>query len=262
MRPLSDIDWRNMSREEIDIILAERVNAYEAHIEERGGKRPKREGHVVERIASMENLRAADIEAQKGKTKITVRTEDGKEYRVPNRHIRRHNRNAEEELRAIQMMLLTCEFPDPGFRREDIKTDAGKTRELIKQNYSPWRILQHSIMRVASPYIHKSLTMDCFACIKGKGLHWGMKRVKRKLRLHPELKWMWKTDFKKYYQSIPHQLVEECFRRLFKDEFLIRIIGKVMLAYDSGEELLKCLEDERLRNERNPYRGGVEPDGR
>lgn len=198
MLSFEEIQWESMSYDEIDSILIERYRVYEKAIALRGGKRPKREGFIMERIANIDNLRLADKKAQEGKSKRVIIV-NGKEVRIPNKYIQKHNENAEEELRALQKMILTLSFPPPNYRKEDLKTDAGKVRQLIKQNYYPWRILQHAIMLVVSPRIFASLITDTFACIKGKGLHYGVKRVKRTMRRHPELKWFWKTDFKKYY---------------------------------------------------------------
>lgn len=258
---LDTFDWQSLSDGEIDAILEERIIAYESAIALRGGKRPKREGFVVERIASMENLRKADKEAQKRKSKREI-TVNGKKTRVPNKWIRKHNKNAENELRQLQRMILTLKFPPLNYRKENIKTDAGKIRELIKQNYYPWRILQHAIMLVVGPRIFKSLITDTCACIKGKGLHFGVQRVRMTLRRHPEYKWFWKTDFKKYYQSLPHQLVREAFGKLFKDKMFLTLLDMVILAYDSGEELIQTLNDEVIRNQRHPYWGGLKPDRR
>ncbi|MBD5357448.1 MAG: reverse transcriptase [Bacteroides sp.] len=213
----------------------------------------------MERIANIDNLRLADRKAQEGKTKRIIIV-NGKEVRIPNKYIQKHNENAEKELRDLQKMILTLTFPPPNYRSEFLKTDAGKVRELIKQNYYPWRILQHAIMLVVSPRIFGSLITDTFACVKGKGLHFGVRRIKRTMRRHPELKWFWKTDFKKYYQSLPHELVRSSLKRLFKDKTFIRLIDIVVLAYDSGIEVIKELENEIIRNQRNPYWGRVKPD--
>lgn len=88
-----EIDWQSLPAEEIDRVLQLRVDDYERRIAERGGKRPKREGYVIERLALMSNLRLADSEAQAGKLK-------------ENRGIRRHNMRAERDLRLLQMMIL------------------------------------------------------------------------------------------------------------------------------------------------------------
>ena len=71
---------------------------------------PKRKGHIFEQIADMDNLRAADKEAQAGKVK-------------KNRHIRRHNLRAEEDLLELQRMILELDFPDPDYEDMDIHND-------------------------------------------------------------------------------------------------------------------------------------------
>jgi hypothetical protein len=54
----------------------------------------KRKGHIIERIADMDNLREADREAQDGKVK-------------KNRFIRRHNMHPEEDLIALREMIFS-----------------------------------------------------------------------------------------------------------------------------------------------------------
>lgn len=131
----SDIDWKSLSHNEIDRIIAERIEADNKRIEANGGKKSKRAGYILERIAEINNLREADKEAQDGKVK-------------KNRFIRRHNLHPEEDLRALQLMILTLDFPAPDYSVMRVKSDAGKVRDIVKQKYFPWRILHHAIMRV------------------------------------------------------------------------------------------------------------------
>lgn len=60
----SDIDWKSLSHNEIDRIIAERIEADNKRIEANGGKKSKRAGYILERIAEINNLREADKEAQ------------------------------------------------------------------------------------------------------------------------------------------------------------------------------------------------------
>ena len=233
----NDIDWRNLSHDEIDRIIAERIEADDRRIEASGGKKPKRVGYILERIAEINNLREADREAQDGKVK-------------KNRFIRRHNLHPEEDLRALQLMILTLDFPAPDYSVMKVRSDAGKVRDIVKQKYFPWRILHHAIMRVIGEDIYKSLIYDTSACIKGKGLHFGVRRMKSFLRRYPEYKWFVKTDFKKFYQSILHELIVAALRRKFKDERFIKLIEIAVLSYDSGTELIDVLENEVERKKR------------
>lgn len=230
-------EWSRLTDEEIDSILKARIAAYEAPIEARGGKRPKREGYVLERIATIGNLRDADAKAQDGKVK-------------KNRYIRRHNNHAEDDLRRLQRMILTLGFPPPRWKSDIIKTDTGKVREIVKRNYYPWRILEHAIMNIVMPIILKHLITDTVACIKGKGLHFGVKRLKKMMRLNPDLRWFWKCDYKKYYQSIPHEGIEGTLRERIKDENFFLMLRLVLFTYSSGADIETMLEDEERDKER------------
>lgn len=208
----------------------------------------KRKGFILEKIADMDNLIAADQEAQDGKVK-------------KNRFIRRHNARQMDDLQDLQKMILSLSFPDPGYEPMTVTGDCGKTRRIDRQNYYPWRILHHAIMRVIGKDIYLSLISDSFACVPGKGLHYGVKRMKMFLRRYPEYRYFWKTDYKKYYSSIPHDTIMAAFRRKYKDKKFLQLIEVAILNYDSGEELLKILEDEEM-HKRHSHRSLHKPTDR
>lgn len=226
------VDWGSLSDSAIDDVIRHRMDAYRAR------PQPKRQGYVIERIADMENLRAADDEAQVGKMKN-------------NRPIQQHNRHKEKELRQLQRMILTLSFPEIHFRVEILKTDAGKERELAKKSYYPWKILDHAIMRVIWPVMYKGLIHDTCACIKGRGIHFAVKRMKTFIRRYPDMRYFWKTDYKKFYQSIQHDVVMEEFRKKFKDEHFLKLVEMVVCNYDSGPDVEKALSDEREKRIHN-----------
>lgn len=196
----------------------------------------KRKGYILEQIADLENLRQADREAQLGKN---------------NRTIRWHNKKAEKNLLKLQHMILNLDFPDPNYQTMIIESDGGKVRNIVKQNYFPWRILHHAIMRVLEPDFTKGYIHDTSACIKGRGTHYGVKRMKMFLRRYPEYKWFVKTDFKKFYESIPHELILNSLRRKYKDEKFIKLIEVAILSYESSEEIKDSLRDEKKKRNAN-----------
>lgn len=209
---------------------------------------PKRYGHIIERIADMENLRAADEEARKGKK--------------ANRQIRRHDDHRDENLTELRRMILELDFPDSGITVTRMKADSGKVREIAKQPYFPYRILHHAIMRVIAPVIYHNLINDTFSCVPGKGLHFGVRRMKMMLRRHPEYRWFWKTDYKKFYQSIPHDMITAALERKFKDRRFIALMRLLLGQYDCGDGIREELEDEQRRKARNDHRRVHEPAAR
>lgn len=223
---VSDIPWRELSEEEIDLVLMRRIDSFRAR------PSPKREGYVIERMAEMNNLRAADLEAQSGNKQ------------KKNKHIRQHNTMVEQDLRKLQMMILTLDLPENKYRIRKQKSDAGKVRDIVIQDYFPWRILPHAMMLVVGDKLLKSLIYDSCACIKGKGLHFGVRRMKQYLRRFG-FDYFWQCDYKKYYQSIPHVLIMNEFRRMYKDEQFLKLLELTLSSYDSNID--SVLNDERRK---------------
>ena len=212
---------------------------------------PKRKGYIIEQIADIDNLRAADKMAQAG----------GKAKR--NRFIRRHNARAEEDLKELQRMILEEDWPEVTYSKLIVHNDNGKDRDIARQNFFPWKILQHAIIRVIGLDIYRNIIADLFACVPGKGLHYGVKRLKKMLRKNPEYKFFWKADYKKYYQSIPHDVLKTNLERKFKDRRFIRLMEITILSYTPEQDVLDSLEYERNRTEKRfANRGKYQPASR
>jgi hypothetical protein len=233
MQRLDTYDYSDMSGEQIDNLLASRILSYEKNIIANGNRRPKREGYIMERICTMENLREAFHEAKKKKSK--------------NKLIKKYGSNLNNNLRALQLMLLTGNLPEVDYIEDDRKSDAGKVRRIVIKPFAPWHIIDHAVVQVIAPIICKSLIYMTFSCIKGKGLHFGAQRFKKTLRLQPQYTWRWQSDCKKFYQSIPHELILNQLRSKFKDEQFIELIEKTALFYHTDKQTLDEIEHERER---------------
>ena len=114
----------------------------------------KRIGNLFNRIISYENLVRAEKKARLGKTK---------RYGV-----KKFDRNPYENLVRLQKALA-----DRG----------NKEREIYRLPYYPDRIVHHAIMNVIEPYLVNRFTADTFNCLKGRGIHYGVKRLKRDLKV-------------------------------------------------------------------------------
>lgn len=204
----------------------------------------------MEQIADLDNLRAADKEAQAGKVRR-------------NRHIQRHNLVAEQHLLELRRMILTLDIPEPDYTIEERRSPSGgKVRRIAKLHYWPWLILHRAIFRVVGAELYRSLIADTFACIPGKGLHYGVRRLRTFLRRYPQYKWMYKADYKKFYQSIPHEVAMASIRRKYKDRRFLELLEKAVFNYYSGAELEEILEDEIRRKAGTAHRRLSQPGGR
>ena len=123
----------------------------------------KRIGNLFNRIISYENLVRAEKKARLGKTK---------RYGV-----KKFDRNPYENLVRLQKALIEDTYRTSEYCVYTIIADRGnKEREIYRLPYYPDRIVHHAIMNVIEPYLVNRFTADTFNCLKGRGIHYGVKR--------------------------------------------------------------------------------------
>ena len=117
----------------------------------------RRHGDLYKKITSFENIKLAYARARKGKTW--------------QRQVKAFDLNAEENLKAIQNMLIDKTFKTSPYRTKQIHEP--KERVIYIVPFSPDRIVHHALMNVLEPIYKPMFIHDSYACIEGKGLHGG-----------------------------------------------------------------------------------------
>lgn len=179
----------------------------------------KRIGYLFDQIVDPDNLRLAFLKASRGKR-----------FRDDQWLFQRH---LDAEIRRLHDGLLSGEYPIGNFKRFTIYDP--KEREICAVPFGE-RVLQHALMNVCEPYFDKWLVYDSYACRKGKGQVAAVKRAR--LFAH-RYEWFMKCDFRKYFDSIPHDRLKEALERRFKDPFLLGWFDRIVDSYEktSGKGL-------------------------
>lgn len=176
-------------------------------------RKMKRIGNLFERIASIDNLRAAERNARKGKRNT---------YGV-----RLFDRNAEANLVRLHDMLMDGTFRTSQY--SIFKVYKPKERDIYRLPYYPDRIVHHAIMRVMEPIWTRTLTHNTYSCIKGRGIEACRKDVRRFLDSHAsERMYCLKTDIRKFYPSIDHGVLKRVLRRKVKDRRLLALMDEIV----------------------------------
>lgn len=172
----------------------------------------KRTGNLYERICSLKNLQEADARAQRGKTG---------QYGVE-----LHNRNREANLLVLQDQLITQTFRTSPY---DIFTVyEPKERTVYRLPYYPDRIVHHAIMNVLEPIFVANFTRDTYSCLKARGIHGCLKRIRQDLRDVAGTRYCLKLDIQKFYPSIDHDTLKGLLRRKFKDPQLLWLLDEII----------------------------------
>lgn len=180
----------------------------------------KRIGNLYKKIYDMDNLRKAHRNARKGKGYY--------------KEVKMVNANEDYYLTEIQNMLINKTYKTSKY--EVFKVwDKTKEREIYKLPYYPDRIVQWAILQVIESILLSKLTINTFSSLKGRGIHFGLDRVKKALQDEENTKYCLKLDIHHYYPSINHTVLKQKYRRIFKDKDLLWILDEIIDSIEMSQ---------------------------
>lgn len=172
----------------------------------------KRINNLYLKICSVENLKAADAIARKGKAK---------QYGVI-----LHDRNQEENILKLHESLINKTYRTSAYSTFIIHEP--KEREIFRLPYYPDRIVHHAVMIYMEAIFVSTFTKDTYSCIKGRGIHAAASAVKENLSLMPETVYCLKLDIKKFYPNVDHSILKQLLRRKIKDADLLWLLDGII----------------------------------
>lgn len=176
----------------------------------------KRIGNLYEKIISLDNLRCADEKARRGK--------------LHTYGVQVHDRNREANLLALHEALLTKTFKTS--RYEVFTVFEPKERLIYRLPYYPDRIVHHAIMNVLEPIWVSVFTNDTYSCIKKRGIHGAMRKVKQAMKDRKNTRYCLKIDIRKFYPSIDHDVLKMIIRRKIKCKETLWLLDEIIDSAD------------------------------
>lgn len=174
----------------------------------------KRAGHLIERIADLENLQLAFYKAQKGKAAKSSVLEYGK--------------NLQANLHDLREQISSAEVEAGDYRYFTIYDP--KQRVICAAPFGQ-RVMHHALMNVCHPYFEKVQIFDSYASRLERGTYAALARAKH---FHRRFTWFLKLDFRKYFDSLEHGVIKRQLRSLFKDSRLLKIFESIIDSYQAS----------------------------
>lgn len=177
----------------------------------------KRVGYLYDDIISINNLILADNNARKGKKDQIS--------------IKRHDLNKENNILKLHDVLKNNLYKTSNYKVFTIYEP--KERVIYRLPYYPDRIVHHAIMNIIRPVFIKNFTHDTYSCIKGRGIHLAVKKMKQSLRDNTMI-YCLKIDIHKFFPSINHDILKKLLSKKFKDKRLLNIIFEIIDSCKEG----------------------------
>jgi retron-type reverse transcriptase len=186
----------------------------------------KRTGNLYHKITSFENLWLASRKARKGK-----RFKD---------NVAEFENNIEEELLKLKNELESKTYR-PGPYREFTIHDR-KPRKISAAPYRD-RVVHHALCAVIEPIFDKTFIHDSYACRKEKGTH---KAVDRFTVFCRKNTYVLKTDIKKYFPSIDHEILFDKIKKKIKCADTLRLVKLIIDASNKQVEVIDYFPGDTL----------------
>ena len=135
----------------------------------------------------------------------------------------------------IQKMLINKTYvPSPYLEKKIYDGANKKERTIYKPCFYPDQVIHWSLMLQIEDLLKRGMYEYCCASIKGRGIHYGGKYIKKILeRDRKNTKYCLKLDIKKYYPSINKEILKRKFRRIIKCRDTLDLMD---LIVDSSKE--------------------------
>ena len=181
----------------------------------------RREGHIMEEIIEYHNMAEAFDTVLRGTKR--KRSRQG-------RYLLEHR---EEVIAELTASLADGSFQLGGYHERDIE-EYGKKRRLQILSMKD-RIAVFAVMNVVDHHLQKRYIRTTGASIKGRGTHDLMKCIRTDIQSDPEgTLYAYKFDIRRFYDNVRQDFVMWCFRRVFKDEKLLTILGGFVTMLPDG----------------------------
>lgn len=176
----------------------------------------RRFGYLYEQICSYDNLEEAFRCAAKKKRKRN--------------YVKRFASNLEANLLHIQNELQTHTFQTSSY--STFVVHEPKERLIFRLPFRD-RIVHWAVMLITESIWTKNLTRDTYACVKKRGIHPLLKKLKEKLHTFPAgTEFCLKIDVTKFYPSIKHDLLKDVIRSKIKDPHLLILLDGIIDSAD------------------------------
>ncbi len=183
-------------------------------------KRKKRNMTDYEKIYQYEHLYQAHKKARLGK-------QNKKEVILYEMFLTEH-------LERLSYQLKNHTYKISGYHKFTIYDP--KEREIQALCYGD-RIVQHSLCdNVLGPYLDKRLIYDNAACRIGKGTHFAIGRLSGFMakygRQYRDDGYILKCDIRKYFDSIDHDILKQCIRKMKLDKEVRELLSLIVDSYE------------------------------
>lgn len=172
----------------------------------------KRKGYLYDKICELDNLILAEKKARKGKSK--------------QKGVIEFDKNKEDNLILLNKILINQQYKTSNYYI--FKIYEKKERIIYQLPYYPDRIIHHAILNILESIFINCFTINTYSCIKKRGIHKALNKIKINLEDKENTKYCLKLDVQKFYPNVDHNILKQLLNKKFKDQKLLNLLYEIV----------------------------------
>lgn len=149
------------------------------------------------------------------------------------RNVREIYENQEKYIPIIREYAKN--FKNPKHTVKEIYDGVQRKKRIIIIPKYPEQIVHHMLVQTLMPMFKKGVYEHTYASISYRGGYKGMKAVKKWINKGGrDIKYCFKGDIRKYFESIPREILIEKLDRKIKDDKILSLLKEILKASDKG----------------------------
>jgi hypothetical protein len=178
----------------------------------------KRKGHISEHIETDSNFEGAFYGYANQK--------HGRKY------IKKFEKNLAVNLQNLKTSYLLGTWKTSKYQYKFIHNPK---KRIISKLPPEDHIIQWAVLNQCEDFLYSTLIRNSCSCIKNKGTHFFVRRLKHDLYTYPEqTQYFVQLDIHHYFPSINHSIMKEKYRRKIKDPKLLSFMDEFVDSFQQG----------------------------
>ncbi len=160
---------------------------------------------------------------------------------VDHESVVKYGENLEENLRSLLERAKSGSYRAPAVKRSYIPKDE-KEKRAIGIPTTENKVLECAVVMLLEPIYETSFDDGSYGFRTGRSAHQALVRVREQIK---EMNgcWVIDVDIRKYFDTIPHDLLMKIIRQRVKDGVVLRLIGKWLKAGTLEEGRISYTEE-------------------
>lgn len=165
---------------------------------------------------------------------ISLAIDNSSKHKRKRNEVRKIYQNKEKYINPIQKSLISGFKNDKHIPKEIYDGIQRKKRTIIVPTYRE-QIVHHALVNILKPIFWKGMYEHSYGSLPNRGGHKGKKTIEKWIKKDfKNTKYYLKMDIKKYFDSIPHDILKRKLSNIIRDKKFLDVLFEVIDVTDNG----------------------------